>query len=883
MSQNLSTSGGWRVALRLARREALRRKGQTALMLVLICLPVLAVSAAAIVWRTADVSGVEGIDRRIGSAEALIETSWSDNIVQSPDPEAGGYGNAENEIDEDAVLDGTDLAAVRKAVGPDRPITVFGHDSIGFQTDKGIGDFEAFTTDLANPVTDGLFEPVSGEYPPGPGEVVVNQALADRGPGVGDTLTAVRKSLDGTEQKFELKVVGIAESAGSRGYPLAAALPGAFGTGDSTMGRWLVGGGPVTWDDVKELNRIGLLITSRAVLTDPPEFTDYDGIPAGDGVDDITMTVLALVAAMVLLEVVLLAGPAFAVRAKAQAHTLALVAAAGGTPRQARRTVLASGVVIGSIGGVLGVVLGVLVGAAAVPIAQRFDTSRFGPFEIPWLLLVVVAAFGLVSALLAAVVPAFSASRHDVVAVLAGRRGEGSPSARSPILGLVLLGGGIVSAVLGSGGGRDTAPLLIAGSAIVSVFGMILLVPMVVVLMARLSARWPLALRFAARDAARHRTRTVPAVAAVGATVAGVVALGIAVSSQEASNEAGYMPQLPVGQASIAFPHDMDRASVDETLARYLPGQSAEQVQGLQSSTDTGELEIEFSAAGEAMMLEYWSSIGSPYLVGTEVPDYIEMDADDRERADAVLADGGLVLLRGSDDDGRDASEVRVDVRRYVPTEELPQDLASATAKAGVVHVAQRTPPAPALMSPEVVKELGLEVDTVGVILPGPISESVEKDIQEVLGALPIQPYLYVERGYQADSAVRIIQFVLGALGGILMLGGTLTATFLALSDARPDLATMAAVGARPRERRRVAAGYALFVGGIGALLGAPVGFIPGLAISQPLTRDFDTGLSSMNVPWLLIGLVVVGLPLLTAAAVGACARGRLPLTARVE
>ncbi|MFC7501207.1 hypothetical protein ACFQRR_04075, partial [Nocardioides sp. GCM10030258] len=114
----------------------------------------------------------------------------------------------------------------------------------------------------------------------------------------------------------------------------------------------------MSWDDVKELNRIGLLITSRAVLTDPPDSTGPDGVPAEDGIDDITMTVLALVVAMVLLEVVLLAGPAFAVRAKAQAHTLALVAAAGGTPRQARRTVLASGVVIGSIGGVLGVVLG---------------------------------------------------------------------------------------------------------------------------------------------------------------------------------------------------------------------------------------------------------------------------------------------------------------------------------------------------------------------------------------------------------------------------------------------------------------------------------------------------------------------------------------------
>ena len=59
------------------------------------------------------------------------------------------------------------------------------------------------------------------------------------------------------------------------------------------------------------------------------------------------------------------------------------------------------------------------------------------------------------------------------------------------------------------------------------------------------------------------------------------------------------------------------------------------------------------------------------------------------------------------------------------------------------------------------------------------------------------------------------------------MLGGTLTATFLALSDARPDLATLSAVGAAPRTRRRVAAAYALVIGFVGAVLGAVVGLHP--------------------------------------------------------
>ena len=739
-------------------------------------------------------------------------------------------------------------------------------------------------------------DPVEGTFPPGPGEVVVNQAVVDRGPGIGDTLTVVRKTPEG-EETVDLEIVGIAENTWNTGTEFAAGASGAFGTSPDLTRRWLVGGGPVDWDQVRALNDLGVQATSRAVLQDPPpdsalppEMQDL-----GEPVDQLTITILALVVVMVLLEVVLLAGPAFAVRAKAQAHALALVGAAGGTPRQARRTVLASGVVIGTVGGALGVVLGVATGALAVPLFQSFNSSRFGPFDVPWPLLAVVAAFGFLSAVLAAVVPASSASKQDVVAVLAGRRGEGRPSARSPILGLVLLGGGIAGAVAGAGastgaGANDLGAVLIAGSALVSVVGMILVVPVVVALVSRLAARLPLALRFAARDAARHRTRTVPAVAAVGATVAGVVALGIAVSSQEAANAASYHPQLPDGYGSLALSPDTDLDAVRGVLARSVRADQVVEVSGVATTTNGSEVEIEFSQGGEPLLLSYWSTLGSPYAVSSEVPDYIELPEDERRRADAVLADGGLVLLHDeqSTDNGiaapvLDGDSVTVDVRKWTPTEdgEGQSEAVARTDAAAVVIPIGRTAPSVALFSPRLVEQLHLTTAAVGVLVRGPISGESEKDITEALAALPERPYFYVERGYQPDEAVRIIQAVLAALGGILMLGGTLTATFLALSDARPDLATMAAVGARPRTRRGVAAAYALVVGSIGALLGAPVGFIPGIAISHPLTEG--SGAASLDVPWVLIAVVVVGLPLLTAAAVGACARGRLPLTARID
>ncbi|MFC5729232.1 MULTISPECIES: FtsX-like permease family protein [Nocardioides] len=890
-----STRGGWRVALRLARREALRRKGQTVLMLVLICLPVVAVTAAAIVWRTQDVSSAESVDRRMGSADALVETTGADRVVQGFDPydSFGTFG--EDDLSPGPNLGRGDVEAVLDVLGHDRPVIPLDRDSRLFETDRGVGDMEVVTTDLAHPLADGLLERVEGKYPPGPGEVVVNQALASRGPGIGDTLTVIRKTADG-EKTLDLEVVGIAESTENRGYELAAGLPGAFGETENPTGRWLVGGGPVSWDDVRALNAIGVLVASRQVLTDPPPESALDPVAGGfdEPVDQVVVSVLALVGVMVLLEVVLLAGPAFAVRAKAQAHTLALVAAAGGTPGQARRTVLASGVVIGGLGGVLGVGIGIGIGAVAVPVAQLFDTTRFGPFDVPWPLLLLVAGFGFLSAVLAAVVPAFSASRQDVVAVLAGRRGERRLSVRSPFLGLALLGAGVAGAAVGagtSGRGGGAGSVLIAGSALVSVVGMILVVPVVIALVARSAARLPLALRFAARDASRHRTRTVPAVAAVGATVAGVVALGIAVSSQEAANADAYVPMLPDGYGSVALSADADRSAVVDVLGRSLRDDQVVDVRGVQTSTDQGELEFEFRQGGDVLMLSHWGTLGSSYVVGAKVPDYVDLSADARAEADAVLDAGGLVLMRSerSYPEGYPAPEldggpVTVDVRRWSPEEEASTatDVASAAAPSAVVEVS-RSSPAVVLFSPRLLERLGLETSTVGMFIYGPVSEEAEKDLQEALAALPTAAYLYVERGYQPDAAVRIVQVVLAALGGILMLGGTLTATFLALSDARPDLATMAAVGARPRTRRTVAAAYALVVGGVGAVLGAPVGFIPGLAISQPLTRSWETGATAVDVPWLLILTVVAGLPLLTAAAVGACARGRLPLTARID
>ncbi len=64
---------GWKPALRIARRDALRSKGRSILVLVMIALPVLAVSAAEVVYKTSEVNSVEALDQQLGAADARVD------------------------------------------------------------------------------------------------------------------------------------------------------------------------------------------------------------------------------------------------------------------------------------------------------------------------------------------------------------------------------------------------------------------------------------------------------------------------------------------------------------------------------------------------------------------------------------------------------------------------------------------------------------------------------------------------------------------------------------------------------------------------------------------------------------------------------------------
>lgn len=302
-------------------------------------------------------------------------------------------------------------------------------------------------------------------------------------------------------------------------------------------------------------------------------------------------------------------------------------------------------------------------------------------------------------------------------------------------------------------------------------------------------------------------------------------------------------------------------------------------------TADGARVQLDFREPGRPdgwFMIET-RGVATSVLLEDRVPELVVPEAAARREIDAALAAGKAVVWT---DREVAVPEVRVDVRSFIPNVEGQRRDASAKLPAHYI-VADRIAPAQEIVPTALSEPLGVGVATESLVLTGDITRAEQKVIDEQASALSEGVSVNVERGYQRSQNSVVLLLVLGVLGGVLMLGGTLTATFLALSDARADLATLSAVGASPHTRRRVAASYALVVGFVGALLGAGVGLIPGIAVSRPLTM-MRGGVEGpvgpyLDIPWLLIGSLVLALPLVTAAVVGLPARSRLPLVARLD
>lgn len=847
-------------ALRIARRDAWRHKARSVLVVAMVALPVLALTGADVLARTMQLSPAQRLDREIGQASVAFQPLGG-RVQQEVDATLGAQ-TTDSSVSFDtsayrALLARTEarLPAGSRVVPT---VTTNGPVSAG---DRLVdADFDGL--DLRDPLTRGMADPVSGRAPTTASEVAISPSLAAR--------LAVRVGGQVTLGGTRRTVVGEYRDPAHWSSEGVYALPSALPRSPDLSSTYLVAtSDPVTWSQVQAFNAMGVAVTSRYAVEHPPRRTDYP-LQGSDHAELIGIATVAV--GLAVLEVVLLAGAAFAVGARRQRRDLALISAGGGDARQVRSVVLAGGLVLGLVGAVLGVAGGVVAARLLLPIEERLADKLGGPFDVRPLELLAVGVLGVLTGLLASVLPARSAAREDVVAALTGRRGTVTTARRVPVAGLSMAFlGFVIAAYAAHPPARFT---LILVGAVLSELGFVVCSPAIVGLAGRFARFAPLAPRLALRDAARHRGRTGPAVAAIMAAVAGSIAVSTYIVSEVASERANYVPQARIGQP-VMYVGDGSPAQVRHNLAAATAiarsDLGASTVVPLPTSTCNGSGRIQCAFLTSVTDPAFHAETPSTVAVGDANLLARLAGRSDPQAVAALRASTVVVFDPGWTNHG--TATLSIEAQGPSSSSDRDQQL-----PAYAVDVGNTSAATGAIISPALARQLHLTVDHNAYIV---VTPRVPTQAQQDRADAALQPTaanrvppasLTIERGYH-PRRWNYGLLALAAAAGIVTLGATGIATGLSVVESRSDLITLSAVGSSPRTRRLLVANQA----GTVALLGTLVGVVSGLVPAYGILRS-RAGFPFV-LPWETIGVVVVGVPLLAmlATSVFLTTRSTLP------
>ncbi|MFE2374402.1 FtsX-like permease family protein [Streptomyces sp. NPDC059398] len=956
----MSVFKGRRAALRIARRDALRAKGRSALVVAMIALPVLGVTAADITYRSAVSTPSERLTSTMGAADALFSDPGLDGRPIEQLPQADSYMPA------DTKSGGTSAARTTAHSGPSDLTaalprgarTITKQDVLATVTTRyGIKTDEITELDTADPMVRGMVSLLRGTYPKADSDLVATDAfLKSAGLHVGSHTTV--RGLDKTftitgavEVPSGLKESFLYVRPGALIKPWQRAAAADHGVtppdpGDPALLVKAAGASGVSWQDVLAANKHGVLVESRRVVLDPPPDSEVPAaaqLSVGGSGHELELTAaLATVVAMAMLEIVLLAGPAFAVGARRSRRQLGLVGTCGGDRRHIRSIVLAGGAVLGAGGAVAGTAAGLVLTIALRPLIEGWAGKRFGSIDIrPWELLA-IAAIGLVTGVLAALAPAIVAGRQPVVESLTGRRGVRRSSRVLPVLGVVaILAGGAVAVL---GGLKGHAMAAAAGS-VVAELGVLACTPVIVGSLGRLGRFFPLAPRLALRDAARNRGRTAPAVAAVMAAVAGTVAIATYSASSQAEQAYNAHHSLPPGVITLNADIYREHANPAKALElarglarRDLPVQGAPAtISRIWAGSDCAAFpDADTAACGTLTMpkpkanicplqaaggkelaarlsaAEHKQLVNSPKCKDAEYADTaFDNDAEivvgdsatlrlyaglTDPAATRALAAGTPVLLNNAYA-GSDGKVTLKAVHRYLPEDKAnrarhPGKARTTVSRLAVYRAADRfaaTPGIRLVMPQAAADRLGLhtgpDVSVYRVARP-PTDAEKQRFSDEMSQAGNVAFLSQNEKPENNDTTL----LILALFSGVVTLGAAAITTGLAKADAEADLTTLSAIGAPPGVRRTLSGFQCAVVAGAGVLLGTAAGVIPAVAVrltdlkralDQMRAHPMDSAYTPIELPWETIGILVVAVPVLAGLLAAGLTRSRLVLARR--
>lgn len=853
----------WRFSLRLARREVRRRPGRTALVGALVAVPILAMTLAATIALTQAGSAQERFERTGGQADLIYQGT-------------GGRIEA-------ALPSGSRVATIT---------SLWAQITLDGETTPYV-DFRVVP--FGDPLVDGIFQVRQGRVPQAPGEVLLQQELADDlGVGVGDTFELDQPSGSWT-------VVGIGRSTDDFNRPLFAVseFPAeritdgfANSTGlvdlpDSVTRSQLTSVVDTGGDDVASLSPV---LAEQFDLPMDSNVLSYFYDQRGGDVPTEALAwgwvagVLALVAVGVII------AAAFASSARRQLATIGQLAANGAPERLVRRTLALQGAWTGLIGSMVGIAAGLAVLPLLRPLLDRLFARPLGPWTIEPTALLVVGVTGIVAATIAAMIPARSASRIPVLAALAGRRPLGTVPRWLVPIGLVSFVAGVgllvlVTVASTNAGGSGSDANLFAAAAVIGgllvVGGMCCASPIAVDLIGRVGARLTGTWRLAARSVARSRTRSAGVLTAIAVTGAAAIAITTAVGSVAFGDET----RVPI----------VPRDTVVLTSIRYDYGPPSEEP--VEVSVSVGPLDDELLAQVRQVVPD--AEISPRRVV---LPEALT-NAVDLQGAPLLVADGTTRDLLGLS--ARDTAAF--DRAGFLDTSGWSQDpnsglvrdyttrigTPSGVERADVVVVKDRLDSRAGhfglVITEERARELGLDVSQAGVVLRS--SDDLTRGQVEALDRIqqglfqsestaafvepgdPLVPAAdlagtrYLEQRVVVESnPVRFPRALLDATALVAALLLTLMVVAIGLSlaatESRDERDVLLAVGATPRTMRGLAAIKAVVLTAGAAVLAIPTGFIPVAAVLQAAPDS-----NRATFPWLTaLGLILV-VPILAGLA----------------
>jgi putative ABC transport system permease protein len=904
----------WRVALRIARRTVRRSPARSLLIALLVAVPVAGATYADIMARTFG-SPEREAQRTVGSADAAVTATARKRIAYDPrwlvtQSSSGRLQRQPADVDVKALLPAVARSVEMPRTGP-----------IALQRGEGIVRSQVIVGDVREPLHQHLVRLEQGRAP-GAGEALLTRELALRMKLLdGDALRsgasiALAGEHTGAAAGAAVRVTGIVRNPTCLSCEQVVVAPGSALVKPSGPGTNYFYGleNPTYLVDLpdgisvdalgRELAAGGVALTTREALAHPERYPAPPGFTQVDADSVRALALVAVIVALGLLEVVLLAGTAFAVGARRQTRELGLVAASGGGPRDVRRIVLAQGLVLGALGAALGVAAGSAVAIAGRPLWERLADAEiagwsFGPWEI-----FAGALVGLLSGLAAAVLPAIGAARMRPVNALAGRfRIAGRTRRRSTLAGVALVVVGVACGLIGGAllsddfsayeealagvaqSGRylespavgDAPLLLLIGGTVFAIVGVVLLAAPLIGWLARSAARLPLTARLAVRDAERHRHRTGPATGAIALVVTGSVALAFLLAGQFRADELRHVPALPAGMLAVERGEGSEQAMLRAAgvAAAELPGARVQSLDIPLGPPQKGA-PPDLPDDARALIVNPPSQPDCPaqrcgFAGGDGTLAIARDDALTRRIAGSgydgaarrALLDGKLLVFDASLLDRDGTVSIALDGRDV----RMPGVVVDRSRAYGLFPSA--------LVSARAAQARGWDVGQRFVFVS--FDERASRDVVDSALTRVEQAGAFAVYDTGPDNPENLAMVLIAAAAAFVTLIGVAISVALSAAEGRADLATLAAVGAAPRRRRALMAGQALLVGGLGCVLGVALGTFVGY------TARATTGSPELVVPWVNLAITAIGVPLLAAAVAALCTRSRLPMVRRLD